>query len=60
MTKAEKVFTDALKMVDSSSIKSWATSANNKPVWIKIANGYVDKNDAATKLSIDIMLTAMG
>ena len=31
---AERLFTDALKIVESESIRKWAQTAHNRPLWI--------------------------
>lgn len=58
MTKAEKLFKQALTHVESDSIRAWANSADNRPIWIKIAAkaGHADP----VRFAAFIVATAMG
>lgn len=60
MSEAEKLFEDALARVESKSIRAWAKSERNHPIWLRIAEKYLGKKDASCLLCIDIVSTAMG
>jgi hypothetical protein len=61
---AAKLLADAVARIESASIRAWATSDHNEPIWLKIAGGSYRKNgggqDAILRLSTYIVLTAMG
>lgn len=60
MTKHEALFNETLAQVESKSIREWASSERNRPLWLAIAKGYVDKANASELLLIDIVGTAIG
>jgi hypothetical protein len=39
-----KLLDEALSRVESESIREWASSAHNRPIWEKIAQGALDKS----------------
>lgn len=50
---AETLLESALSRIESASIKAWATSEHNRPVWLRfceaaIANGKADAARVAT------------
>jgi hypothetical protein len=67
MTKvlAKKFLKEALTHVESKSIREWATSEHNFPIWIEIAKRFLIKNggpseDNRIRLSTYIVVEAMG
>jgi hypothetical protein len=54
----------AIGRIESKSIRAWATSPHNAPIWLKIAEGSFKKNgggeDNILRLSTYMVLTAMG
>ena len=54
----------AIGRIESKSIRAWATSPHNAPIWLKMAESYFKKNgggeDSILKLSTYMVLTAMG
>ncbi len=61
-TKAEQFLNDALKSVESESIRAWATSDHNRPLWIKYAAAVLAKNPNSEpiRFATYLTLTAMG
>ncbi len=60
---AERLLANALAQVESDSIRAWATSDHNKPIWLEIARRTVrDKGDAADPVAFSayIVCTAIG
>lgn len=57
---AEALFEAALERVESKSIRAWATSQHNRPIWLDIAKRYVGKDEAEIRLATDITATAIG
>lgn len=57
---AEELFAAALAKVESASIRDWAQTEHNRPLWLKIAEKYVGQPDAEYGLSSDIVGTAIG
>lgn len=59
-----KLFTAALAKVESRSIRDWASSDHNRPLWLKIAKGWGQQErmgmDHITALSTYITATAIG
>jgi len=61
---ASKLFTQALKKIESDSIRTWAR--RQRPQWVKIIktlnyeHGDYSEVNAPTKLATHITLTAMG
>lgn len=67
MTKdvAKKFLKEALTHVESKSIREWATSDHNFPIWIKITKGWLEKNGGPSennriRLTTYIVVEAMG
>jgi hypothetical protein len=60
MAKHETLFNETLKQVESNSIREWASSEHNRPLWLEIAKGYVGKPNASELLLVDIVGTAIG
>ena len=62
MPEALALLNEALAKVESKSIREWASSGHNRPLWLEIAQLYVNKGkpDAADWLTIDIVTNAMG
>jgi hypothetical protein len=50
MKNATKFLNAALSRVESASIKEWAQSEHNLPVWTKIAEGEVKRGKSASKV----------
>jgi hypothetical protein len=51
--------------VESTSIRTWATSDHNLPIWVKITKGWMEKNTGSTedmecRLGAYIVCVAMG
>lgn len=60
-TPAETLFDAALARIESASIKAWANSAHNRPVWIRYAQATIDNGRAdAVKLATVILCNAIG
>lgn len=60
-TPAERLLSDALARIESASIRDWATSAHNRPVWLRFAQATIDNGKAnATKLATLILCNAIG
>jgi hypothetical protein len=59
---AEQLFEQALAKVESESIRQWANSERNRPVWIKLAGLAVtnQKNPDPVRFSALIVSTAIG
>ena len=66
MTKAEakKFLSEALKHVESKSIRAWATSERNFPIWIEITKSWLERGgpseETRMRLTIDIVSQAIG
>lgn len=45
MKRANELFSKALERVQSESIRKWATSAHNGPLWLKISEDAIKKGD---------------
>lgn len=43
MDAAEQLFRKALELVDSESVRDWATSEHNRPLFIRLAQAAIDK-----------------
>lgn len=59
-TAALKFLEAALEMVESKSIREWATSANNGPLFLKMAENAVKKNTAPETFAAYIVCLAIG
>lgn len=58
---AETLLESALATITSESIKAWATSAHNRPVWIRYAQATIDNGKAdPVKLATLILCNAIG
>ena len=61
---SKQLLKDALGKVESKSIREWATSKSNAPIWAKIAQGSYVKNgdgpEAVLKLASYITVVAIG
>ena len=60
---AEHLFQEALKLVESSSIRSWATTEHNRPIFVQLADKVVAKNGPTsnpTNFATYIVATAIG
>lgn len=57
---AEELLAAAVKLVESASIRDWVQTDHNRPLWLKIAEKYLGKNDAEHLLCADIVGTAIG
>jgi hypothetical protein len=66
MTKAvaRKFFREALMHVESKSIRAWASSEHNLPIWIEITKSWLTKHgqseETRMRLTIDIVSQAIG
>ena len=49
---AEQLFTAALALVESASIKEWAQTDHNRPIFVKIAEGALAKNGPSASPSM--------
>ena len=59
----EQLLTAALAMVESESIRAWATTAHNRPLWLEIASRRAAKGGRqadVTALSTYITCQAIG
>lgn len=61
-SKAEKLFETALSLVDSGSIRAWAQSEHNRPIFIKLAQNMLNNgpDGAHHKLATLIVSNAIG
>lgn len=62
MTKAE-LLDEALKGVESDSIKEWANTDHNRPIFEQIAQNALDKNEGLVdpvRFSAYVVCLAMG
>lgn len=59
---AEQLFEQALAKVESESIRQWAQTEHNRPIWIKLAElALAKKPDASPdRFSTLIVCSAMG
>lgn len=60
---AEQLFQQALAKVESESIRQWATSEHNQPLWLKMAQGAIEKHHGSPDVSLFsalIVSTAIG
>ena len=57
---ANEIFEAALQGVESRSIKAWASSDHNKPLFIKFAQTLVGKKNAVELMTIAMISWAMG
>ena len=61
MKNPKMLLAAALKLVESESIRSWAQSAKNGPIWEQIAAQHVKKGQLAPNvLCTRIVSTAIG
>jgi len=54
---------EALSHVESDSVREWANSEHNRPIWEKIAQGALDKNGGeydVHRLAAYIVCVAIG
>lgn len=54
---AETLLTQALERIESPSIKAWATSEHNRPIFIKIAESALKKNPQTDALQFSTYIT---
>lgn len=52
MITAEQLFVQAIERVESASIKAWAQTEHNRPIFIKLAQLNVDKNSQNPEVSV--------
>jgi hypothetical protein len=58
---ATEFFEASLAKVESKSIREWATSEQNRPIWISIAQRALDNGKSDTDgFAAYIVVTAMG
>lgn len=59
---AETLFTQALERVESKSIREWATTDHNRPIFIQLAEKAIAKNPQTEvcMFSAYITVTAIG
>lgn len=60
---AEQLFEQALAKVESDSIRQWAETEHNKPLWLKMAQGAIEKHNGQPDVSLFsalIVSTAIG
>ena len=60
MMTNEKLFDQALAKVESKSIREWANSDHNRPLFVKIAETFVGKDEPVTRFSTYIVCVAIG
>jgi hypothetical protein len=58
----ETLFTTALTHVESASIRKWAESERNRPIWLELATAALKKNPSSDpiRFATFIVLKAMG
>lgn len=49
---AESLLEAALELVESNSIRAWATSAHNKPLFLKIAEHAIEHKETISEPSL--------
>ena len=64
-TAAKKFLKEALAHVESRSIREWATSEHNLPIWVEITKGWLEKNGGPSdnnriRLTTYIVVEALG
>jgi hypothetical protein len=57
---AGQLLSDALALVESASIRAWATSDHNAPIWAKMAEKAVAKGTDVNLFSAYIVSCAIG
>jgi hypothetical protein len=60
---AEQLLQTALEKVESDSIRQWATSEHNRPIWIKLADLAIQKQNGSPdvcRFSTAIVAAAIG
>lgn len=58
--KTKQYFAEALKGVESQSIRNWATSEHNNPLFLEVARIYMDKGRSVSDLTLYIVANAIG
>jgi hypothetical protein len=58
---AEAYLAATLLRVDSKMVREWASSAHNRPIWLKVAQATLDRGDADTcRFAAYIVCVAIG
>lgn len=64
---ADRLLSEAIDRIQSRSIQAWARSAQNAPIWLKIAETWIDGGkadpsnpDTVIRFSTYIVCVAMG
>jgi len=62
MKTANELFDEAVAQIESKSIRAWATSDHNKPIWLKHIQSLLDEGRKVDtqRLCTFMILTAMG
>ncbi len=56
----EQFLNSALLLVESASIKNWASSDHNRPIFVKIAASFMAQKSDVEKLTVYIVANAIG
>lgn len=59
-SEARAFFNASLAKVESKSIREWATSKVNRPIWLKIAEGAVAKGSSPEAFAAYMVCVAIG
>lgn len=57
---AKEYLDNSLKHVESNSIREWVKTEHNYPLWLKLAQGAVDKKTDELSFSTYIVCVAIG
>lgn len=60
METPEQLFNAALAKVESKSIRAWAVTDHNRPLWLRIAADCLSRGKDADFLCLQIVATAIG
>ena len=60
MTEAERLFEDSLKLVQSQSVREWATKPHNRAIFLQISEGWARKGTSPDIAAALIVAWAMG
>lgn len=63
LTEAEQLLQDALGLVESDRIRQWAETEHNRPIWIKLADLAIQKQNGkpdVSRFSTFIIASAIG
>ena len=59
-SEARAFFNASLAKVESKSIREWAVTPHNKPIWLKIAEGAVARGSSPEMFAAYMVCVAIG